>query len=39
MESKWLGRIGLAALVIGVVGGSSGMVGCATERDPINRYR
>jgi hypothetical protein len=37
MQSKWLGRIGLTALVMGVVGGSSGMVGCAAERDPIDR--
>lgn len=39
MQSKWLGRIGLAALVTGVVGSSSGMVGCAAERDPINRVQ
>lgn len=39
MQSKWLGRIGLTALVMGVVGSSSGMVGCAAERDPINRVQ
>ena len=39
MKSKWLGRIGLTALVLGVVGSSSGMVGCASERDPINRVQ
>lgn len=39
MQSKWLGRVGLAALVMGVVGSSSGMVGCAAERDPINRVQ
>ena len=39
MQSKWLGRIGLMALVTGVVGSSSGMVGCAAERDPINRVQ
>lgn len=39
MQSKWLGRIGLAALVCGVVGSSSGMIGCAAERDPINRVQ
>ncbi|MEA2750374.1 MAG: hypothetical protein QOI41_4517, partial [Myxococcales bacterium] len=39
MHSSWLGRIGLTALVMGVVGSSSGMVGCASERDPINRVQ
>src|SRR3954454_3226310 len=39
MQSKWLGRIGLTALVMGVVGSSSGMVGCAAERDPIDRVQ
>ena len=39
MQSKWLGRFGLTALVMGVVGSSSGMVGCASERDPINRVQ
>ena len=39
MKSKWLGRIGLTALVLGTVGSSSGMVGCAAERDPINRVQ
>lgn len=39
MKSKWLGRIGLTALVLGTVGSSSGMVGCASERDPINRVQ
>jgi hypothetical protein len=38
MHSKWLGRVGLMALVTGVVGGS-GMMGCAAERDPINRVQ
>lgn len=36
MVSKWLRRLGLAALVGGVAWGS---VGCATERDPINRVQ
>lgn len=39
MHSKWLGRIGLAALVLGVTGSSGAMVGCAAERDPINRVQ
>ncbi|MBX3190152.1 MAG: hypothetical protein KF819_24205 [Labilithrix sp.] len=39
MQSKWLGRIGLSALVMGVVASSGGMVGCAAERDPINRVQ
>lgn len=39
MQSKWLGRIGLTALVTGVVGSSSGMIGCAAERDPIDRVQ
>jgi hypothetical protein len=39
MHSKWMGRIGLAALVTGIVGTSSGMMGCAAERDPINRVQ
>jgi len=39
MQAKWLGRIGLTALVLGVVGSSSGLVGCAAERDPINRVQ
>ncbi len=39
MQSKWLGRVGLMALVTGVVGSSGGMVGCASERDPINRVQ
>ncbi len=39
MQAKWLGRIGLSALVLGVVGSSSGVVGCAAERDPINRVQ
>lgn len=38
MQSKWLGRVGLAALLIGVTS-SSGLVGCAAERDPINRVQ
>jgi len=39
MQSKWLGRIGLTALVLGVVGGSGTVSGCAAERDPINRVQ
>lgn len=39
MHSKWMGRVGLMALVAGVVGGSSGVMGCAAERDPINRVQ
>jgi hypothetical protein len=39
MHSKWLGRIGLTALVAGIVGTSGGMVGCAAERDPIDRVQ
>ena len=37
MQPKWLSRIGLSGLVIALVGGSSGLVGCAEERDPIDR--
>src|SRR5262245_24263191 len=37
MQSKWLGRIGLMALVMGAVAGSGTMAGCAAERDPINK--
>ena len=39
MQSKWLGRIGLTALVMGVACSSGAMVGCAAERDPINRVQ
>jgi hypothetical protein len=39
MLSKWFARIGLTALVIGVAGSSAGAVGCAAERDPINRVQ
>jgi hypothetical protein len=39
MQSKWLGRIGLSALVMGVACSSGAMVGCAAERDPINRVQ
>lgn len=39
MHSKWFGRIGLTALVTGVLGSSTGAVGCAAERDPINRVQ
>ena len=39
MKSKWLGRVGLTALVVGCAGSSSGMVGCAAQRDPINRVQ
>ncbi len=38
MQSMWRGRIGLATLILGVVGGSAA-VGCAGERDPINRVQ
>ncbi len=38
MQSKWLGRVSLAALLVGVTCGS-GLVGCAAERDPINRVQ
>jgi len=37
MESKWMSRIGLAAVVMAIAAGSGGMVGCAAERDPIDR--
>ena len=37
MQPKWLSRIGLSGLVIALAGGSSGLVGCAEERDPIDR--
>ena len=36
MQSKWLGRTSLVALVFAVAG-SGGVAGCAAERDPINR--
>jgi hypothetical protein len=39
MHSKWFGRIGLTALVVGCLGSSTGAVGCAAERDPINRVQ
>ncbi len=39
MQSKWLNRIGLAALFVGVVGSSGMTMGCASERDPINRVQ
>jgi len=39
MHSKWMGRIGLTALIMGIVGASSGVMGCAAERDPINRVQ
>jgi hypothetical protein len=39
MHSKWLGRIGFVALVTGVLGGSGAGMGCAAERDPINRVQ
>lgn len=39
MASKWLGRMTLAALVLGTVSASGAMVGCAEERDPINRVQ
>lgn len=38
MQSMWRGRIGLATLVLSVVGGSAA-IGCAGERDPINRVQ
>lgn len=37
MQSKWFGRVGMVALVAGVLAGSTG--GCAAERDPINRVQ
>jgi hypothetical protein len=37
MQSKWFGKIGLTALVMGVALGSGTVAGCASERDPINR--
>src|SRR4051812_43090104 len=39
MESKWLGRFALAALVIGASGASGMTAGCVAERDPINRVQ
>lgn len=39
MESKWLGRGALAALVFSVCGSSGLISGCAEERDPINRVQ
>jgi len=39
MHSNWFGRIGLTALVVGAIGSSTGAVGCAAERDPINRVQ
>ena len=38
MQSMWRGRIGLAMLVGSIVGGSAA-IGCAGERDPINRVQ
>ena len=38
MPSKGFRKIGFAALLCGVVG-SSGLGGCAAERDPINRVQ
>ena len=37
MQPKWLSRIGLSGLVLALAGGSSGVAGCAAERDPIDR--
>lgn len=39
MLSKSLTRIAMAALVIGVTASSAGAVGCAAERDPIDRVQ
>ncbi|MDB4941542.1 MAG: hypothetical protein JWP97_1076 [Labilithrix sp.] len=39
MQSKWFRRLGLAALVAGVMGGSGVISGCASERDPIDRVQ
>lgn len=39
MSSKWCARLGLTALVIGVAGNSAGAIGCAGERDPIDRVQ
>jgi hypothetical protein len=36
---KWLNKIALTALVAGTVGGSGATVGCAAQRDPINRVQ
>ena len=36
MRAKWMRRLALAGLAAGMVGGS---VGCAEERDPINRVQ
>lgn len=35
----WFGRLGLTALVIGVIGSGAAAVGCAEERDPIDRVQ
>ncbi len=37
MQAKWLRKMGLTALVTGVVLGSGTVSGCASERDAINR--
>jgi hypothetical protein len=39
MRKASFGPIGLAALVAAVLGASTGAVGCADERDPINRVQ
>ena len=39
MASKWLGRMTLGALVLGTVSSSGAVVGCAEEREPINRVQ
>jgi hypothetical protein len=39
MGAKWVSRVGLLAVLAGVVGGSSGLAGCASQRDPIDRVQ
>ena len=39
MSSMWFARLAATALVMGVVASSAGAVGCAAERDPINRVQ
>ncbi len=39
MSSLWFARLAATALVLGVIAGSTGAVGCAAERDPINRVQ
>jgi hypothetical protein len=39
MRSTWLARFCVTALVVGIAGSGAGAVGCAAERDPINRVQ